>query len=105
MNRERPSASRESESRVESWNGAQRADGEGLTVILLRDRSVVEQVNLGVKATSKHALVVADDGVVDAHVAEPKARQFGDVGVRLCVEPSLDEVDELDRHALASACD
>jgi hypothetical protein len=103
VNRERPSASTRERVAGRELDGTERPDREGLAVVLVSDRGVVEQVDLGVEAAGQHALVVAHNGVVDTHVAESEARQLCDVGVRLRIEPRLDQVDELDRHALASA--
>ena len=82
-------------SRFESLDRPEGLDAERPSALL--QRGAILQLDLGVEAAGEHPLVLADERVVDVDVLELQARQLDHVGVRCCVEPRRDDVDDLDR--------
>jgi hypothetical protein len=74
---------------------AQRLDAEGPPVLLLGDARVITQVHLGIEAAGKHPLVGVDQGIVDADILEPQARQFRHEAIVLGIQARGDQVDQL----------
>ena len=79
----------------------QRGDAERPAVALLGYAGVVLHRDLGVEAAGQHALVFGHCLGVDADVVQPEARQRGQVGVGVGVQPGRDQVDQLDLALLA----
>ena len=79
----------------------QGGDGEGPAILLLGNRGVVGQVDLGIEPARQHPLVVADQVVGNAHVLQLQARQCRQVAVGLGIEAGRDNVDDLYRARFA----
>ena len=79
----------------------QGSDGEGPAVLLLGNRGIVGQVDLGIEPARQHPLVVADQVVGNAHVLQLQAGQCRQIAVGLGIEASRDDVDDLHRAGFA----